>query len=198
MGTLSLVIHVTAATILVGPQLLMLLAVVPASWLIEDDERLRRSVLRVIAGRFGMLSAAALLLLFVTGIFQYVTVSDAAREGRDGSHFAAIFGTKMLMFAILLVLIWVHTRLFAQRISALSDEVIALEDDPAQDPEVVRERVHALEDVRQKSFTFSFLILLVSLTTLWLGVALGNTSPAEPPPRNTATPTPTAWAQYQP
>ena len=67
-GTISLILHVTAAVILVGPQILMFLAVVPSTWLIEDNEALRRAVLRVVAGRFGMLSVLAIAVLVITGV----------------------------------------------------------------------------------------------------------------------------------
>jgi len=66
MGTISLAIHVTAAALFVGPQILMFFAVIPATWLIEDNEKLRRQVTRVVAARFGMLAMIAIVLLVVT------------------------------------------------------------------------------------------------------------------------------------
>ena len=175
VATISLIIHVTAAVILVGPQVLMFFAVVPASWLIEDDERLKRAVVGVVARRFGILAAIALVLLLVTGLYQYVAVIPQAIRQAPDSRFAAIFAVKMLLFTLLIGLIYVHTYRYARRIAALSDQVIALERDPsAERREAGRARADELERTRQRSFAFSALILATSLLTLWFGVALGQ------------------------
>lgn len=178
MDTIALILHVTAAAILVGPQVLMFFAVVPATWLIEDDERLKRSVLRVVAGRFGMLAAGSIVVLLVTGLYQYYTlVPLQIREAPNNYVFGAVFSTKMLMFTLLVGLIFVHTRLYSRKISALSDEVMALERDPsAAGRELGRTRAAELEVARRKSFTFSTIILATSMFTMWLGVALGHES----------------------
>ena len=186
MGTLSLVIHVTAAAILVGPQILMFLAVVPATWLIEDDERLKRAVTKVVAARFGMLATLAIVVLVVTGLYQYVVlIPDHIRQNPNEYRFGAIFALKMVMFVVTIVLIGVHMRVYGKRIAALSDKVIAAQDDPFSMPtdEVAAAR-DDLERARQKSFGFSVFILLASLLTMWLGVALGHES--------------FAWAQIAP
>ena len=70
MDTISLGLHVFFASILVGPQVLLFLAVVPATWLIED-EGLRRSVTRVVTRRFGVLSGISLVGLLATGLYQF-------------------------------------------------------------------------------------------------------------------------------
>lgn len=178
MGTISLILHVTSAVILVGPQVLMFFAVVPATWLIEDDEQLKRNLLKVVAGRFGILSVGAIGVLLLTGLFQYFTIVPAhIRVDPFAYNFGIIFTLKMVMLTALLILIYVHTYRFGGRIRALSDRLIALEGDPATlaNDETTEAR-HDLERARLQSFSFSVLILGASLITLWLGVALGHES----------------------
>ena len=178
MGTISLMIHVTAAAILVGPQILMFLAVVPSTWLIEDDEKLKRAILRVVAARFGMLATISLVLLLVTGLYQYYTiVPENIRQAPEQYRFGTIFSLKMLLFTITMILMGIHIYVYGKRVAALSDKVIAAQDDPfsASANEIATTR-DELERARQKSFGFSVFILLASLFTLWLGVALGHES----------------------
>jgi len=164
METMALALHATAAAVLVGPQVLMLLAVVPASWLIEDDERLKRALLRAVAARFGVLAVIALATLLATGLYQYFAiVPRAIREQPAHYRFGTLFMVKMALFVALLALIGAHTYIFSRRIGRLSDAVIAGAGD-----------VRELERARRRSFTFSAAILALSLVLLWLGVALGN------------------------
>ena len=71
---------------------------------------------------------------------------------------------KMVAFAILIVLLMIHTTYFGKKIRILSGEVIDGDHDKVGD----------LDYLRRQSWLFSFLILLVTTGTLWLGVALGN------------------------
>ncbi len=166
MQTISLIIHVMAAAILFGPQLLMFYAVTPATWMITNEET-RRAVVKVVAGRFGQLTVVALVLLLVTGLYQYYSiVPDSIRQDPEGYRFGAIFATKMGAFTTIIVLIGVHVGVFARRIARLSDAVIA--GDGSQRS--------ALETARSQSFLFSFVLLIVTLGTLALGVMLGDES----------------------
>lgn len=170
METIALALHVTAAAVLVGPQVLMLVAVVPASWLIEDDERLKRALLRAVATRFGVLAVIALGTLLATGLYQYFAiVPQAIREQPASYRFGALFMAKMALFVVLLAAIGAHTFIFSRRIGRLSDAVIAGESEGEGGGDV-----RALERARRRSFTFSAAILALSLVLLWLGVALGN------------------------
>lgn len=163
MDTISLIIHVTAAAVLVGPQILMFYAVTPATWLI-DDEPLKRALVGVIARRFGMLSAASLVILLVTGLWQfYNVVPEYIQDDMMAYRFGRIFVAKMTMFTVLLGLVLLHAMVFARRIRRLSDAVQAGEASASE-----------LELARMRSFVFSGLLLLVSVGTLWLGVTLGH------------------------
>jgi uncharacterized membrane protein len=163
VDTISLILHVSAAAVLVGPQVLMFLAVVPSTWLI-DDEQLRRQVLGVVARRFGMLAGTAIVVLLATGLYQfYSTVPENVRDDIMAYRWGMVFSVKMAAFTLLVVLIFVHAFVFSRRIARLSDAVIAGEGDPAD-----------LERARTQSLLFSLILLVVSIATLWLGVALGH------------------------
>ena len=115
------------------------------------------------------------MLLLITGLYQYVAVVPQAIRQAPDSTFNAIFAAKMILFAGLVVLIYIHTYRYARRISTLSDQVIALERDPSPARrEEGRARANELERARKRSFTFSVLILVTSLLTLWFGVALSQ------------------------
>jgi uncharacterized membrane protein len=174
--TFSLMLHITAAAVLVGPQVLMFLAVVPATWLIEDDEQLKRRVLKVVAGRFGMLATASIVVLVLTGLYQYFTVlPPEIRANPNAYAFGPIFSLKMILFTALLLLIYIHTYRFSRRIADLSDRVIDLESAPSPATRAEgRQLADELERARQRSFGFSVLVLGVSILTLWVGVALGS------------------------
>ncbi len=164
MDTIVLGIHVLLAAIIVGPQFLLFLAVVPSTWLIED-EGLRRNVTRVVTQRFGMLSGIALAGLVITGIYQLNSslLDPDVQENMMDYRFGTIFVTKMTLLVVLIMLIAVHGAVFGRRIRAASEAVERGEADTG-----------ALEAARRNSLVFSVLILGVSVTILFLGVALGN------------------------
>lgn len=166
MQTTSLIIHVIAASLLFGPQVLMFYAVTPATWMLSNEE-VRRAVVKVVAGRFGRLTVIALVVLLVTGIYQYVAiVPDHIRADLMGYRFGVLFMAKMGGFATIVILIVVHVFMFARKIARLSDAVIAGDE----------EQRGALETARTQSFLFSLILLLVTMGTLALGVALGDES----------------------
>lgn len=166
MTTFSLIVHVIAAAVLVGPQLVLFLAVIPATWLIPE-ERLRRDVTRVVTARFGMVAGLALVLLVVTGLYQfYSAVPDEVRENLTDYRFATIFALKMLFFVIFIALLAVHTIVIGRRIRRQSDLVIA---DPGDE-----DAEFALDNLRRTSFMLSAFMLLVSFAVLALGVMLGD------------------------
>jgi uncharacterized membrane protein len=172
MDTLSLCLHVLFATVLVGPQLLLAYAVVPSTWLIED-EGLRRSVTQVVTRRYAMLSGISLLGLLVTGLYQFYSddiVPQGIQDEMMDYRWGLIFVTKMTLVVILVALIAVHGFVFGRRIRATSEAVERGEADAG-----------ALESARRASFLFSTLILLVSVALLFLGVTLGYTGYSEVP-----------------
>lgn len=165
MHTLSLVIHVTAAAILVGPQVLLFLAVTPATWLI-DDEALKRAVTRVVTARYGMIAGIALVLLVVTGIYQYFAMVPAdIRAHLTTTRWGTIFMFKMGLLGIFLALLAYHVFAIAPRIGRLSEAVVRQHRD---------DDAYALENARRTSFLVSFFMLITALAVLVLGVMLGS------------------------
>ncbi len=172
MDTLSLCLHVFFAAVLVGPQLLLFYAVIPSTWLIED-EGLRRSVTQVVTRRFAMLSGISLLGLIVTGLYQFYSdniVPPGVREEMMDYRWGLIFSTKMTLLIVLIALTAVHGIVFGRRIRAASEAVERGEVEPGQ-----------LESARRGSMLFSSLILLVSVALLFLGVTLGYAGYSEVP-----------------
>ncbi|RLT28570.1 MAG: hypothetical protein DWI48_00390 [Chloroflexi bacterium] len=164
MNTTILALHVLLAVMLVGPQFLLFFAVIPATWLIPD-EQLRRDVTRVVTSRFGMMSAISIVGLVITGLYMLNSslVGTDVRDHMMEYRFGAVFGLKMLTFIILLVAIGVHGAVFGRRIRATSEAVERGEVDPGE-----------LERARRNSLMFSMIILLLSVAVLFMGVTLGN------------------------
>lgn len=163
MDTLSLIVHVTAAVLLVGPQVLLFVAVVPSTWLI-DDERLRRDVTRVVTARYGMIAMTSLLLVLVTGLYQvYFLVPEPIREEMVEYRFGSVFILKMTLFLVLVGLIGYHTLVLGPRIRRQSDAVIEGSGDEGE-----------LESARRTSLVVSLVMVLVSLGLLVFGVMLGH------------------------
>jgi len=170
MDTISLSLHVLFAAILVGPQALLFYAVVPSTWLIEE-EGLRRSVVQVVTRRFAVLSGISLLGLLLTGLYQFYSdgvVPPGIRDNMMDYRWGLIFSTKMTALVILVALIAVHGMVFGPRIRRASEAVERGEGDAA-----------ALEGARRTSMVFSVLILVVSVATMILGVTLGYTGYSE-------------------
>ncbi len=157
--------HVLFAALLVGGQVLLVFAVMPSTWLIED-EGLRRRVTLVVAHRFTWIVGISLVGLIVTGLAQFYTdifVPPDVRENMTEFHFGRVFMVKMLFVTILIIMIAVHGAVFGQRIGRISDAVQAGEIDRGE-----------LEQARRTSLVFSTLMVLVSIALVFLGATLGN------------------------
>lgn len=165
MDTLMLATHVLLAAVLVGPQLLLFYAVVPSTWLIED-ESLRRNVTRVVTSRFATLTMISLSGLLLSGLYLYssdVFVPPDIRSNMMAYRFGPVFTLKMISVVVLVALIGVHAAVYGRRVREASE---ALErGDGSQG---------ALEAARRSSLIFSVFLMLVSIAILFMGVALGN------------------------
>ena len=140
-------------------------AVIPSTWLI-DDEGLRRRVTLVVAHRFTWIVGISLVGLIVTGLAQFYTdifVPPDIRENMTEFHFGRVFMVKMLFVTILIIMIAVHGAVFGQRIGRISDAVQAGEMDLAD-----------LEQARRTSLVFSTFMVIVSIVLIFLGATLGN------------------------
>ena len=165
-------LHVLFAALLVGGQALLFFAVVPSTWLIED-EGLRRRVTLVIARRFSAIVGISLVGLLLTGLAQFYTdifVPPGIRESMSDFHFGRVFMVKMTLFVVLVVMIAVHGAVHGRRIARISDAVQAGETEPGE-----------LEQARRNSLVFSALMVLVSIALIFLGAALGDHSYSHEP-----------------
>ena len=161
-----LILHVLAAATLVGGELLLFFAVTPATWIIED-ERLRRTITRVVAQRFARLTVGALVVLLVSGLYLLTSyVPENVRDSMADYRFGGLFVTKMIVVAVLLVVIGVHGMYYGPRIARASEAVI----DDGGNESARRD----LDNLRRRSFQFSIMMVAVTLAALGLGVVLGN------------------------
>ncbi len=162
MDTISLILHVTAAAALVGPQLLLFGAVIPATSQLPEAQR--GAVTRVVTRRFGMLAGVALVVLLVTGLYQfYEVVPEAVQEQMAEFRFGMIFISKMTVFVALIALIALHAAWLGPRIQRALD---AAGDSPAD--------AEALHGLRRRSLWISGAMVAASLAVLALGVTLGH------------------------
>ncbi len=162
MDNLSLILHVFAATLIVGPQILLFFAVVPATWIIED-EQLKRAVTRVVTQRYGMMAGLALVISLVTGLYQFYNVTpDSVTEDMTSFRFGWIFITKMTLFTVFVGLVAFHA-VIGRRIGRLADAVVAGEGDE-----------RALDNQRRTSFMLSALMMFIAIAILVFGVLLGR------------------------
>lgn len=162
MDNLSLILHVSAAVLFIGPQVILFFAVIPATWLIKD-QRLRRDVTMVITQRFGKLSGFALGILLVTGLYQfYGVVPTAVSDDMMSYRFGMLFMSKMLLFTIVVALVALHV-IVGKRVGKLTEAVIAGEGEEFE-----------LDNARRRSFLLSALLMFVSFAVLAFGVMLGR------------------------
>ncbi len=162
MDTISLILHVTAAATLVGPQLLLFGAVIPATQALPEVER--GAVTRVVTRRFGMLAGVALVVLLATGLYQfYEVVPEAVQDEMTDFRFGMIFISKMTLFTLLIGLIVAHAAWLGPRIQRELDAVGAAGGD-----------AEALRALRQRSLWVSSAMVAASLGVLALGATLGH------------------------
>lgn len=162
MDNLSLVLHVFAATLIVGPQVLLFVAVVPSTWLIED-EALKRAVTRVVTQRYGMIAGIAMATSLITGLYQFYNVTpETVSEDISSYRFGWIFIMKMTLFTAFIAMVAFHA-VIGRRIGRLADAVVAGDGDE-----------FALENQRRFSLMLTMLMMAVSIAILVFGVLLGR------------------------
>ena len=92
MSSIVLGLHILFAALLVGGQALLFYAVVPSTWLI-DDEGLRRRVTAVVTRRFAAIAGVSIAGLVATGLVQFYRdefVPPVVREGMMDFRFGPI------------------------------------------------------------------------------------------------------------
>ena len=156
---LPLWVHVLAATVWVGSQVMMFAVVVPSIRALADG-RARYDILRSITRRFGYLGLGALLLLIASGI-------DNVTRHSPGDMFDIRYGyilaTKLVMVGIVLLLTLLHTLAVGPAQLRLMQEEL---DQPGS---VSAAQSRAL---RMRSVSISVLTLLLSLAIVFCAVLL--------------------------
>jgi len=163
VNSIVLGLHVLFASMLVGPQVLLFLAVIPATWIIPS-EQLRREVTRVVTHRFAWIASIAIGGLVLTGLYQLsAVVCPDVRDQMMDYRFGVLFSVKMLAFLVLLTSIMLHGIIFGRRVRLMSEAVERGDVEPGR-----------LEQARRNSLMFSMFILVLSVAVLFMGAALGN------------------------
>lgn len=151
-------VHILAATIWVGPQVFLFVAVVPAMRTVEDMQA-RARAMRVLTTRFGYLAWGAMAVLVITGIANLYE-HDLDIEALFDRNFGTIFEIKMTLVILTIVLTALHSFVLGPRVLRLQESVA----DETQ-----------IATVRRLSIIISAVNGLLALAILFLGALLGTT-----------------------
>lgn len=119
----NLWLHIFAATLWVGPQVFLFVAVVPALRQVTDAVE-RTRMLRVVVYRFGYLSLAAMAVLVATGVQNILNANEtyfASGPGMLDYRFGVILVVKLTMVAVTIALTAYHALVIGPRQLALSE-----------------------------------------------------------------------------
>lgn len=160
--TIPFWLHIVAATVWVGPQFFVFIALVPALGTIED-ERARLRFLRVMTTRFGWLSWAALVILVLSGISNLFDKTGESNVIFDADfRYLWVFATKMALVGISVALTAVHSFRIGPRLLRLQEEAVTT----ANPVEVA--------GLRSTSVAISGVNLVASLAVLFAAALLAN------------------------
>lgn len=151
-------VHILAATIWVGPQVFLFVAVVPAMRTVEDMQA-RARAMRVLTTRFGYLAWGAMAVLVITGIANLYE-HDLDTEALFDRNFGTIFEIKMTLVILTIVLTALHSFVLGPRVLRLQESV-------ADEAQIAR--------VRRLSIVISSVNGLLALAILFMGALLGTT-----------------------
>ncbi|HEY8491667.1 MAG TPA: CopD family protein [Dehalococcoidia bacterium] len=155
-------VHLMAAAVWIGPQVLLPLAALPALRTLEPS--LRKRALAVLTARYGYASWAALAVLVVTGVGNTFQVRSDTFGGDFGAMFDARYG---LILGIKLALVAATLLLTAWHAFVLGPRVLALVDAPPED----QARAAGL---RRLSVAVSTVNLAIGVVILYLVTLLQN------------------------
>ena len=116
-----LFIHIVSAALYVGPQVFLFAAAVPALRTIDDVEQ-RMRVTRMVTTRFGWIGGGALLLLVITGIFNYDHARDLGFiDSDDFPRYFFVLQVKLTLVTIVVLLTLLHGGLLGRRLLKLQE-----------------------------------------------------------------------------
>lgn len=164
MDSISLILHVLAASALVGGEILLILAVLPATSLI-DDQPVRRSVTRIVTRRFARITIVSLVVLLITGLYQFFQmVPTPIRENIQEFRWGPVFTTKMALFGLMLILIGIHGMYLGPRIARAYDLASSGDANASL----------RLTNLRRSFLLVSLILVIVTIAVMASGVILGN------------------------
>jgi putative copper resistance protein D len=149
-------IHILAAAIFVGPQVLLFAAAVPAMRTIEDVQQRTRAT-RMLTTRFGWIAGAALVVLVLTGIENWLHANDEGLLNAD--RYFNVLQVKLTLVVVVVVLTALHGGLIGRRLLKLQE---------ANAPEA------EIAETRRWSVILSAAVLLVSVAILFCAALLGS------------------------
>jgi uncharacterized membrane protein len=152
--------HVLAAMVWVGSQVMMFAVVVPAVRSVAD-EGMRYAVLRTVTTRFGYLGIGALALLVLTGLDN---INRLAPGDAFDIRYGYILATKLTMVAIVVVLTLLHTLVIGPA------QLRLMSAGESSSGATAGERAR----MRRLSVLVSVLTLLLSLAIVFCAVLLGS------------------------
>jgi uncharacterized membrane protein len=111
-------IHILAAVIFIGPQIFLVVAAMPALRTIADV-KVRAQASRVMTMRFGVLGGAALVVLIVTGVINYVHAND--EKELDLKRYFMAMQIKLTLVALVVLMTILHGAVFGRRLQQLQE-----------------------------------------------------------------------------
>ena len=155
-NAIVLFIHILAAVLFIGPQIFLVAAGIPAARTVQDLKQ-RATAVRMMTGRFGWIGGGALIALLITGIINYMHVSD---EGDlDYKRFFIVLQVKLTLVALVVIATLLHGWVFGKRLQDLQEA-------EASEAEIA--------SVRRWSGLMSMLTLVASIIILFLAALLGS------------------------
>jgi uncharacterized membrane protein len=156
---LVLWLHIFAAVLFIGPQAFLFVAAMPAIRTLADAEARARTT-RIVTSRFGWLGGGALLVLLVTGIWNYYDAKDQGLidYGDFPRYYVTLF-TKLTLVTVVIVLTALHGAVFGR-------ELQQLQASGASEAEMA--------DVRRWSMLTSAANFVLSVAILLLAALLGS------------------------
>jgi uncharacterized membrane protein len=149
-------LHILGAVVFIGPQIFLAAIAMPA---IRDmaDVQERQALTRRITRGFGMLGGGALVLILLTGFWNFSVAQDDGKF--DITRYFWVFNIKFLLFMAVAGLVALHALVFGRRLQELQAS-------GAGEAE--------LAEARQMSMMASMATLGVSLLILLLAAILGS------------------------
>jgi uncharacterized membrane protein len=149
-------LHILGAITFVGPQIFLAAIAMPAIRSMEDAKA-RQTLTRQITRGFGMLGGGALVVLLVTGLWNFEVARDYGRF--ELTRYFWVFNIKFMLFLAVVALTGLHAMVFGKRLQELQERGAA---------EV------ELAEARRQSMMASIATLALSLVIVLLAALMGS------------------------